>query len=102
VASARRGARGLDAKVALRSLPATHPLAALKNADNCVVVTLSDGQSEVLTGVGAGRWPTTEAVFADLDALARRRAAYDTRGAPVLTLVKTLVKTQPTTTEVAV
>ena len=87
VASARRANEGLAAQVALRSLPAKHPLAALKNADNCVVVTLSNGHSEVLTGVGAGRWPTTEAVFADLDALARRRATHPRHAAPVLSLV---------------
>jgi homoserine dehydrogenase len=33
---------------------------------NALVITREDGTTSFVTGRGAGRWPTTEAVIADL------------------------------------
>lgn len=41
---------------------------------NALVVATASGERIVITGKGAGRWPTTEAVLGDLFALARRTA----------------------------
>lgn len=50
-----------EAEVAPRELPLSHPLAGCAGAENRLLV---DGT--LLRGTGAGRWPTTEAVVADL------------------------------------
>lgn len=84
VATCRRGKHGLEASVELRSLPAHHPLAKIRDADNRVIVSRKDGRREVISGKGAGRWPTTESVFADLDALARHDGLA--RSVPLLSL----------------
>jgi homoserine dehydrogenase len=59
------------AEVTPRELPLLHPLAGCAGAENRLLV---DG--ELVRGVGAGRWPTAEAVLADLLDLA---AAEDNR-----------------------
>jgi homoserine dehydrogenase len=65
--------RGLRATVAPERLPAAHPLAGLRDEQNGVVFHLQGGPPVVLRGKGAGRWPTAEAVVADLFDLARER-----------------------------
>ncbi len=57
---------GPVAAVRLVSLPESHPLATLSAAGNGISVLGHDGSSELWLGMGAGRWPTTEAVLADL------------------------------------
>jgi homoserine dehydrogenase len=71
-----------DGIVRLRVNPqlvdARHPFAVIKNEENCLLVdaeraTHSDVAQHVWTGRGAGRWPTTAAVMADLFDLYRER-----------------------------
>jgi homoserine dehydrogenase len=71
VASCTRTADGIAAAIAPRKLDATHPLASVRGAGNALVITLENGESIVLTGLGAGRWPTTESVIGDLLELSR-------------------------------
>jgi len=66
VARAERFANGgIVAEVAPRLLPLDHPLAQAKGEGNVVVVESESGARELLSGKGAGRWPTAEAVLAD-------------------------------------
>ncbi|MGH8243736.1 MAG: homoserine dehydrogenase, partial [Steroidobacteraceae bacterium] len=53
-------------EVSLRTLDADHPLAPVSGEWNRLIVTPLDGPSATVSGRGAGRWPTTEAVVADL------------------------------------
>jgi hypothetical protein len=55
-------------------LPPGHPLARVHGAGNAALVA---GPQSVLrlTGTGAGRWPASQAVLADLLALGRAAAA---------------------------
>ena len=62
------------AEVAIEALPAAHPLAGARNEENRFLVTDADGHVHSTYGKGAGRWPTTAAVFADIMDLQRRLA----------------------------
>lgn len=53
------------AKVELHALPRDHRLARLRNEENGFLVQLPH-ESLYVQGKGAGRWPTAEAVFADI------------------------------------
>lgn len=60
----------------------SHPFAQIRNEENCLLI--NTGQSalqHVWTGRGAGRWPTTAAVMADLFDLSRehRAASHEIR-----------------------
>lgn len=55
-----------DASVAPERLDDGHPLASVTGAANRLVATTLDGERVVVDGLGAGRWPTAEAVLADL------------------------------------
>jgi len=66
VASCRKTSNGVEAKVEPVELPATHPFADLKGADNSLLLEHDDGTLRSIRGRGAGRWATTEAVVADL------------------------------------
>jgi homoserine dehydrogenase len=68
---ARGEAGRLRATVRPEQLPAGHPLAGLRGEANGAVFHLAGGAQVVLAGRGAGRWPTAEAVVADLLDLAR-------------------------------
>lgn len=69
----------LIASIAVEALPPTHPLLSAEGVWNRAVFTLDSGESVHVTGKGAGRFPTAEAVLADLfDA---RRARADRRSA---------------------
>ncbi len=70
LAKAARTADGIRASVAPTELDLTHPCAATSGESNSLVIITEDGQ-EIVTGKGAGRWPTAEAVVADLLSLAR-------------------------------
>jgi len=59
--------RGLThAAVAPLILPSDDPLAQVHDEQNCAVITMEDGSRTVVTGRGAGRWPTAESMIADL------------------------------------
>lgn len=75
VATCRRTAHGFEARVAPVELPQSHPLASVAGAENRILVELVNGERFVVSGTGAGRWPTTEAVVADLLNIRRERFA---------------------------
>jgi homoserine dehydrogenase len=60
------GDGSIEAAVEVVSLPASHPLAQLRNEENHFVVLDSSGLSHHVPGKGAGRWPTATSVFADV------------------------------------
>lgn len=59
------------ARVTVEAVTAGSVLAGLTNEWNAVVITKRDGSTLTLRGKGAGRWPTSESVFADLLELSR-------------------------------
>jgi len=63
---------------------ASHPFAKIRNEENCLLIAAGgSGAPHVWTGRGAGRWPTTAAVMADLFDLSREhRATSHERKAP--------------------
>jgi homoserine dehydrogenase len=61
----------VEAYVGLERINEYHPLATAGGEWNACAITLASGESAVVTGRGAGRWPTTEAVMADLLELRR-------------------------------
>jgi homoserine dehydrogenase len=86
--SAREGGRArlvgtaqlIDGRVHLEVKPqqvdASHPFAKIRNEENCLLINVGDSEMQhVWTGRGAGRWPTTAAVMADLFDLSRERRA---------------------------
>lgn len=75
IASVRVTPQGLRARVAPEALPLSHPLAGIRNEQNGAIITLEDGRTVFVAGKGAGRWPTTEAVIADLFDIVRERGA---------------------------
>jgi len=71
VACLERTAGGARARVALEETAEDDPLHRVAAEHSAAVIELSDGTREVVRGKGAGRWPTAEAVVADLLELAR-------------------------------
>lgn len=67
-ATARDSAR---ASVRLAPVPRGGRFAGLRGPENAVEIELENGEVLAASAAGAGRWPTTESVFADVDALAR-------------------------------
>ena len=61
----------LEAHVRLEWIGADHVLSRIGREWNALAITLASGETIVVTGRGAGRWPTTEAVIADLFELRR-------------------------------
>lgn len=70
LAKAQRTATGVRAVIAPTELDLAHPCAATSGESNSLVIT-TGARQEVVTGKGAGRWPTAESVVADLMSLAR-------------------------------
>jgi homoserine dehydrogenase len=66
IATCRRTAQGVEARVAPMELAQSHPLASVCGTQNRMLIELVSGETFVVSGTGAGRWPTTEAVVADL------------------------------------
>ena len=67
-----------DGRVHLEVKPqlvdSAHPFAQIRNEENCLLIDNGHSDSQhVWTGRGAGRWPTTAAVMADLFDLSRER-----------------------------
>ena len=56
----------LVASIAVEPLRPTHPLLSAQGVWNQAVFTLHSGESVQVAGKGAGRFPTAEAVLADL------------------------------------
>ncbi len=77
VASCERTAAGLRASVQPFGLPPDHPFAETAGADNALLVELEGGERIRIAARGAGRWPTTEAVLADLHDLASETAEIE-------------------------
>jgi len=71
VAECRRVSGGLVASVSPIELPLDHPLASVSGVENRLLIQSQNGKSWEVSGRGAGRWPTTEAVLADLFDLRR-------------------------------
>jgi homoserine dehydrogenase len=74
VASAERTSAGLRASVRPVEVPRSHPFAHTSGAGNALRIETTDGEVIDLSAQGAGRWPTCEAVLADLYDLAAARA----------------------------
>jgi homoserine dehydrogenase len=66
VAECRRTVGGLVASVSPVELPLDHPLASVRGVENRLLINSQTGRSWQVSGRGAGRWPTTEAVLSDL------------------------------------
>jgi len=71
-------ARLADGRVHLEVKPhlvdSSHPFAQIRNEENCLLIDNGHSDSpHVWTGRGAGRWPTTASVMADLFDLSRER-----------------------------
>ncbi|MGI9516121.1 MAG: homoserine dehydrogenase [Pirellulaceae bacterium] len=63
----------VTARVAIERVPPESEFAAARGAQNLLQVTGGNGQQTVVRGTGAGRWPTTTAVLADLLDCCRRQ-----------------------------
>lgn len=66
VASCRRVGSRLEAVVEPVELPLNHSLAHVRGTQNRLFIEPEAGEPVTVSGEGAGRWPTTEAVLADL------------------------------------
>ena len=66
IARCRMSALGIEASVGPIELPDSHPFTAIKGSENALLLEMRTGDVVSITGRGAGRWPTTEAVVADL------------------------------------
>jgi homoserine dehydrogenase len=71
VAECRRDSDGFLATVSPVELPPDHPLASVNGVENRLLIQSNCGKRWEISGHGAGRWPTTEAVLADLFDLRR-------------------------------
>ena len=70
VASAERTPAGLRGSIRPVEVPRAHPFARTSGAGNALRIETTDGEVLDLAAQGAGRWPTCEAVLADLYDLA--------------------------------
>ncbi|MCW5724672.1 MAG: hypothetical protein KIS81_06915 [Maricaulaceae bacterium] len=66
VAELALDAHGPAARILLRALPGSDPLARTQDEENCFVLHLRDGETLTLTGKGAGRGPTAASVLGDV------------------------------------
>jgi homoserine dehydrogenase len=66
VASARRVAGGVELRVERRELPEFHPLAAVRDENNAVVLRARAAGEMFFVGKGAGAMPTAAAVLSDV------------------------------------
>jgi homoserine dehydrogenase len=66
IAECRRSGHGVEGSVTLVELPANHPFAQVEGVSNRLLIQSATGRAWNVLGRGAGRWPTTEAVIADL------------------------------------
>jgi homoserine dehydrogenase len=66
VAECRRSPTGVDAWISPRYLPDHHTLAQVRAESNALTFYGADGPIETVSGKGAGRFPTAQAVVGDL------------------------------------
>jgi homoserine dehydrogenase len=66
VATCRQEVDGLKASVKPFVLPLSHPFASVNDVENRLIIEPVVGTPYVVSGKGAGRWPTAESVVADL------------------------------------
>jgi homoserine dehydrogenase len=66
LASLEQSSEGIEAKVEPCELTLDHPLASTRGAENRLLIEFEHGETICVSGKGAGRWPTAEAVIADL------------------------------------
>jgi homoserine dehydrogenase len=64
----------VHASVKFELVPKESPLGRLRAEWNALQILMKDGSLHTVTGRGAGRWPTTEAILADLFDLYRQRS----------------------------
>jgi homoserine dehydrogenase len=74
VAECRNTGGRIEASVTPVELPLSHALAQVNGAENRLIVQPEVGDRIVISGSGAGRWPTTEAVMADLFDIRRQQS----------------------------
>jgi homoserine dehydrogenase len=72
VARAARCDDEVHMTVKFEEVPADSPFSRVSGAWNALQILGHEGAGHVITGRGAGRWPTTEAVMADLFEMRRR------------------------------
>ena len=72
------------ASVAFERVRPDSPFYDLQGEWNALTLTLSNREIIGARGRGAGRWPTAEAVMADVFALARRERSFDAPGLETL------------------
>jgi homoserine dehydrogenase len=77
LAECSRNGDGVKASVKPVELPLDHPLAQVSGAENRLIIKPEVGKQLVLSGTGAGRWPTTEAVMADLFDIRRNQSVEE-------------------------
>ena len=77
VAVCQRESHGFTATVSPVELPSDHPLASVSGVENRLLIQSQTGKYWDVCGSGAGRWPTTEAVMADLFDLWRETNAVE-------------------------
>jgi len=65
VARAKRTGDRVEARVDLEELPPGHPLADCPRERNSLLISCRDSGRVLVTGTGAGRWPTTVSVLSD-------------------------------------
>jgi homoserine dehydrogenase len=79
VATCSNGEQGVAAAVEPLALASDHPLAGTRGGENKAIVETVGGELTVISGIGAGRWPTSESVLADvLDLFRLRRWQVET------------------------
>jgi homoserine dehydrogenase len=66
VAECRREPHGFLTTVCPIELPFDHPFAQVNGVENRLIIQSQSGRTWDVSGCGAGRWPTTEAVMADV------------------------------------
>jgi homoserine dehydrogenase len=71
VARCYRTDAGLEASMKLEVLDADHYLVGARGEQNRAIIELENGETWYVTGKGAGAWPTSEALLADVLQIAR-------------------------------
>lgn len=81
IAQVKRCDNGFEASVEPREVSLDHTFGSITGAGNCLLVEEQDGSKRFVTAKGAGRYPTTESVIADLFDLYRHHQRTPARSA---------------------
>ncbi len=84
VATLEIDCQAIKAEVAFRPVPSQSALADCPAAWNVLTIATAQGKVTTIRGKGAGRWPTSESVIADLLDVAAERSWKRVSAAPVL------------------